>query len=174
MKAGVNKKFMPGVTISSSHANGTIIDNNVACVQQWEGSPVITNTHGLDKRIVLQHANSSVDGFYWIYNAKWTGVDAGVNPTVKILDNTLGGVPVVARDSLGKYSVALAGAFNTKTRTHQTISRDWDNPAEARLEVYNINAGVITFIMFAGSDSEVVDDLSAETDYAFISIIVKP
>jgi hypothetical protein len=65
LKNGVNKKFMPGVTISSSHANGTIIDNNVACVQTWEGEPTITNTNGLNKRIVLQNGDSNLNGFYF-------------------------------------------------------------------------------------------------------------
>lgn len=44
LKDGVNWQFMPGVTITSSSANGTFYDNNVAVNVKFEGEPIIDNT----------------------------------------------------------------------------------------------------------------------------------
>lgn len=59
LKNGVNKKFMPGVTITSSHAQATIWDNDDAVIQAWEGRPVITNT-GDGEKYLFENANTSI------------------------------------------------------------------------------------------------------------------
>ncbi|MDP1675672.1 MAG: hypothetical protein Q8L88_02310 [Bacteroidota bacterium] len=111
LKNGVNKKFLPGVTISSDHANGTIIDNNVACVQTWEGEPTITNTNGLNKRIVLQHASSECKGFFWEYEAVMFQSDTLAPSAGQIIKNTLGGTPAWVYDTVGSYQAILNNAF---------------------------------------------------------------
>jgi hypothetical protein len=60
MKNGVNKKFMPGVTITSTHAQATVWDNNAAVIQIWEGRPNVVNT-GSGVAMLFEHANTEID-----------------------------------------------------------------------------------------------------------------
>lgn len=64
LKDGVNWKFMPGVTITSSSANGTFYDNNVAVNMKFEGKPKIQNSNGYGYLVVLQNTSSVLDFFY--------------------------------------------------------------------------------------------------------------
>src|SRR5690606_36156944 len=65
IKDGVDIECIGKVTISSSNSTGTIVDNNVAAVMSLRGFPTITNTNGLDKRIVLANAGSKINDFWW-------------------------------------------------------------------------------------------------------------
>lgn len=111
LKDGVHWHFFPGVTITSDSTGGTFKDNNVQCNLRFDGFPTITNSNGLDKRIVLQHASSLLDGFYWEYCAQFQlGIEE--NPTVfQIFRNTLGGDLVWTRNSTGIYYGTLSGVF---------------------------------------------------------------
>jgi len=64
LKTGVNWEFKGFPTISSSHANGTFYDNNVNVQVKFEGEPVITNTNGVEKSILLLNSASKLTGTY--------------------------------------------------------------------------------------------------------------
>jgi hypothetical protein len=81
LKNGVNWDFKPGVTITSSSANGTFKDGGSVITTHWFGKPTLANTNAFKNRIKIL-ATSSIKGFTDIcilkfdefqYDGGWVG-----------------------------------------------------------------------------------------------------
>lgn len=120
LKDSVNWYFMPGVNINSDFADGTFYDNNNNITTHWVGDPIVSNSNGLNKRIILQNSESILNGFYWEYIGIVWYMSGIISQTIK---NTLGGTPVWSKSSTGNYPLTLNNAFTNKI----IMSADYDN-----------------------------------------------
>ena len=140
LKNGVNWEFHEGVNISSTNINGTFTDNNAEAVTSWKGSPIISNTNGFRKRIVISNANSQVKNFYWYWKGLvGIGHDTNSNPFLKIKPfNENIGEPLnwTIRDTTG---IILVPSFDLK-KTTSIIEQALDPLNEGNVKVVRYTA----------------------------------
>ncbi len=167
LKAGVDFHFIGNVIISSDSSQGTVIDNNIQIVSNWSGTPVITNSNGLNKRIVLQNSLSKINGFCWKYTCLLGCESEEDNPVAKVLENSIGSDIVWTRTvSQNEYIGTLANAFATN-KTHALVTIPYQSTAEF---VAWLNAADINTLMLQVYTNSATDVLSFSKIFLEIKI----
>lgn len=94
---------------------------------------------------------------YKIYRAlvNQNGTDA---PTVTVLENTLGGVPVFTRDGIGEYGITLTGAF-TNNKTFFRCNGISGQGNTIITGINDVNSLNINTFNWGGTDDELDDSL---------------
>ena len=93
---------------------------------------------------IAENGGSSPGSSYLVYTALLSQSGTGA-PIARVLQNTLGGIPIYSRDSAGTYLITLTGVF-TIDKTVVIISGnndhtfyawgDWNQPDELLITTY--------------------------------------
>jgi len=139
LRDGINKQFMPNVTILSDNISGTIIDNGAYVNQQWYGSPFISNSNGLDHtiRINFTNAQSLIRGFYWQYDAYYENSVPAVLTYLSTVETNIIDIPYIdfINTSIGQYE-SVYSLFNPNKTYLQFILHDTNKIGNEYIEGY--------------------------------------
>ena len=125
LKDGVDLLCLGTVVFSSTNAAATLYVPDNAAVS-IKGFPTILNSNGLQYRIVLNNAVTSVvKDFYWEVDFTFTQAETGVPAAQNYYKNTLGGYFTPSRDinANGLYYFTLNNAFGSTPGKTQFFPR---------------------------------------------------